>query len=456
VVDPAVIPDDFDQFGFGVALSPDGSAATWLRSGPTRQDRVILDFDAGEVAAAPSETWTNGSTWAADNSGVFDIAGGELHFIDRATGESVAFGRELGPLLTLGVRRPDAELPEPPLIVSAAVTPSEPIGATGLVLSAAPNNGGVGVLSIDSGELATWQSAPVGRGTAVLAPSADGVLVLPADGSPPFRTTPGSETTLPPDVAAAGPLLVGPTDDTVWVPDADAPRDTVRYRLLRLDGTVADDLGSATVDAPDATLLGGDGRGALVVLRRGDVFVVGVDGAARLTTGELIAIGPTTAYVRECESLDGCVVVRVERVTQQRTPVSSGSGVLDGLTGVDGSRVDLRRRTRHRSIGRVERRVHLRCRPRRAGDQRVRPRGSSNRRVGHRPSQGHRPRPSAALSIGRPHDVAVQSSASFESSENVSTRAAHVSSGLSPKVSTSPSHSNVYVTGLLPGALASQ
>ena len=56
----------------------------------------------------------------------------------------------------------------------------------------------------------------------------------------------------------------------------------------------------SSINLPDAELLGSDGRGGLVVARGGDVFVVGVDGTERLTSGELVAIAADTAYVREC------------------------------------------------------------------------------------------------------------------------------------------------------------
>ena len=294
VIDTALLPDDFRELTFGIVLSPDGSAASALRSGSQQQERVIIDFDTGEVASVASDTWLVGSTWAADSSGVFDVAGGELQFLDRATGESVAFAEELGPFVTVGVRHPDAELPAEALVVLTALTPQQPIGPTGLVLSAAGRTGGIGVLSVDALELTTWQSPLLGRGSAALAASGDAVLALPAEGVP-FLTTPDTDITLGETFATSAPMLVGPTDDTIWVPDDTAPPTDVRYQLLRLDGTVAADLGSAVVDLPDSTLLGSDGRGALVVERRGDVFVVGVDGAVRLTSGELIAIGQTTA-----------------------------------------------------------------------------------------------------------------------------------------------------------------
>ena len=330
VIDPAVLPEDFRQLTFNIALSPDGSAASMVRS-TNQQLRVIVDFDSGEVAALPSEMWMPGSTWAGDNSGVFDVAQGSLQFIDRATGEAVAFGEELGPIISIGVRRPDAELPAEPSTVTAALTAARPIGPTGLVISAAGRTGGIGVVSIDRLELTTWRSPPLGRGPAALIVVDDGVLVLPTEGVDAFITTPTNTTTLGEQLTANGPVLPGPTNDTVWVPDAASRSGGVGYRLQRLDGAVAEDLGESVIDIADAVLLGSDGRGALVIERRGDVFVVGVDGASRLTSGELIAIGATTAYTRECDSLADCVVVRIDRATDARSPVDINPVIADSL-----------------------------------------------------------------------------------------------------------------------------
>jgi hypothetical protein len=337
VIDPSVLQELPLVNGF---LSPDGSALALLRSGPQEQERVILDLDIGEVAAVPSDTWLAGSTWAGDGSGVFDLAQGQLRFLDRATGETVTLAEELGPFVSIGVRRPDAELPAEPPVVSTALTPQQSIGPTGLVLVTSRSGGGVGVLTVDELDLTSWRG-PFSTGVPqAVATSGDAVLVLPraADRQPPFLTTPDTDTLLADTFTTGDRMLLGPSDDTIWVPDDDAPPDGLRYRLLRLDGSTPDDVGSAVVDLTDATLLGGDGRGALVVERRGDVFVVGADGGARLTSGELVAIGATTAYVRECASVLECALVRIDRTTDAHVPVSGNEVVLDNLSNVDGYR----------------------------------------------------------------------------------------------------------------------
>ena len=141
--------------------------------------------------------------------------------------------------------------------------------------------------------------------------------------------------------------MPGPTSDTIWVPDTtgDELDADVRYRLWRLDGSPLDDPGGMVVDVPDSVLLGSDGLGALVIQRGGDVFVVGADGAERLTSGELLAIGPSAAFVRECDADVACRVMRIERSIGEQTqsdtlgtsvdrfrPVADGQGAALGTT----------------------------------------------------------------------------------------------------------------------------
>jgi len=344
-IDPAILPDDFAE-SFGLQLAPDGTAVSMLRSGNV-QERVLIDFDSGETASVQSEDWVPGSTWAADGSGVFDVAEGELQFIELSSGTAVSFGAELGEVAAVGVRRPAAELPTTRIAATLPLTTSDDLGPTELNFLAAGTAGGVGLISIDQRSLTTWETLPLGNGTLVLTASGDAIVVLPDEGAPGFTTTPDDDTVLGPPFAGGGVMLPGPTSDTIWVPDTtgDELDADVRYRLWRLDGSPVDDPGGTVVDVPDSVLLGSDGLGALVIQRGGDVFVVGADGAERLTSGELLAIGPSAAFVRECDADVACRVERIERSTGERTqidtlgtsvdrfrPVSDGQGAALGTT----------------------------------------------------------------------------------------------------------------------------
>ena len=90
VIDPALLPEEFNSMVYGMSMAPDGSAVSVVRSGANQQERVIIDLGVGEVASAPSGFWPQGSTWAADSSGIFDarIDGPGLQFVAR-TGEIV-------------------------------------------------------------------------------------------------------------------------------------------------------------------------------------------------------------------------------------------------------------------------------------------------------------------------------------------------------------------------------
>ncbi len=325
VLDPTVLPDDFADLVYGMALSPDGGAALLQRSTFT-SSRVLVDFQAGEVATWPVMYWSPATewTWAADSSGVFDTSsdGDGLRFTAR-TGESVTFAEELGSIVALGVRRPDAELEPTTTVVERAAVPDRPLDATGLVLAAAGRSGGMSSIDLDAGVESSWATAGrLGQGDGALVPDASTIVALPASDAGAFATSPDTETTLGADFAVEGPKFAGPVPGTIWVPAPGIapPTSTIAYELVRVDGAPTGDL-TTSFAFPDAELLGSDGRGGLVISRGGTVFTLGVDGAEPLTTGDLLAIGVDTAYVRECTAIVTCDVLRLDRQTGERTPV---------------------------------------------------------------------------------------------------------------------------------------
>ena len=328
VLDPAVLPDDFADLVYGLALAPDGSAALAQRS-TFASSRVLVDFQAGEVADWPMMNWSQASTWAADSSGVFDASsdGDGLSFTTR-TGESVTFADELGSIVALGVRRPDAELGPTANVVESAAVPARPLEATGLVLAAAGRAGGMSSIDLDAGVVSSWATSGRLGADGALVPDAASIVALPVSDAVAYATSPDTETELGADFAVEGPKFAGPVPGTIWVP---APgivpaMSTFAYQLVRVDGAPTGDL-TTSFAFPDAELLGSDGRGGLVVTRGGTVFTLGVDGANLLTTGDLVAIGADTAYVRECADIVACEVLRLDRQTGERTPVE-GLGEL--------------------------------------------------------------------------------------------------------------------------------
>jgi hypothetical protein len=328
VIDRSLLPVGFDDMIYGLSLSPDGSALSAQRSQDDQLERVVIDLGVGEVASVRSDLWQQGSAWAADSSGIFDAqpGGPGLTFIAR-TGETVDFGEELGHVLAVGVRWPDAEIEPSVTVVSESVGAARPVGPTGITLVGAMPGGGMSYIDIDAGVAQSWATTQRLGGDLTLIKSADALLAFGTSDDPAFAFRKGVQEPLDARFSTSGVKLPGPVDGTIWIPapELESSRRGVGYRLVTIDGLDVDDDG-ATIDLPDAELLGSDGRGGLVVSRAGDVFAVGIDGVERLTTGALIAVGSDTAYVRECTTIDACDVVRVDRGTGDRSAVDAAFG----------------------------------------------------------------------------------------------------------------------------------
>ncbi len=226
--------------------------------------------------------------------------------------------------MAIGVRHPTAELDPVAAVVVGTITPSRALGPTGLTLVGAGRGGGMSSIDIDAGTMRSWETARrLGQGAATLVSSGDAVVALPRSDDPAFITGPGIDTELGDAFSVQGFKLPGPTDGTIWVPE-ETTDGGLAYRLASIDGTAAASGDPARIDLAGSELIGGDGRGGLVVARGGDVFVVGVGDAERLTAGELIAIGAETAYARECDNAMSCSVVRIDRATGERTAPDPG------------------------------------------------------------------------------------------------------------------------------------
>lgn len=354
-LDRAMLPEDFEQLS-GATLSPDGRAIALRRDGE-ESERVLVTLGSGETAAYPIVGWDQRAGWAADGSGVFDVVGGgdigagggggddgagqgdgdgAIRFTSL-DGNSVVFGDELGRITALGVRWPEAEIEPERTVVTREITPASPIGQTGITLTAATRVGAMSIIDVDAGVARTWEMTDgVGRVPLTLLATGDGTVVLPDSDRRAFVTGPSDERSLSTAFDVTGLKLPGPAPDTVWVPSGGPEGDGVAYSLLPLAASSPDEA-LATVAIRDAELLGSDGRGGLVVARGGDVFVVDGAGTTRLTSGQLVAIRGEIAYVRECDDVAECALIRVNRATGQRDVVAgfAGPDSLPGATPVE-------------------------------------------------------------------------------------------------------------------------
>ena len=331
IVDPDLLPDDFGNMTYGMSLAPDGSAISVVRNGPT-QERVLIDLDVGEVATTPAVYWSPGSTWATDSSEL-------LRHCERRAGSSVhsaALARRL-----VSVRDSTRSShsvfagPTPNSIPMSSSSrnlsaPPRPLGTTGITLVGAMTGGGMTYIDIDASVSQSWAATQRLASDLTLITSGGATLAFGDAGQAAFAFRRGVQQPLSPVFATEGVKLPGVIDGTIWVPapELGTSRSGVAYRLVTSDGLPVD---GATIDLPEAELIGSDGHGGLVVARGGDVFVVSVDGAERLSSGELIAIAADTTYVRECTEVTACDVTRIDRRTGVRS--SSDGGInTDDLT----------------------------------------------------------------------------------------------------------------------------
>lgn len=315
-VSPDVLSAGFESSTFSIDLAPDGSAINSLQSSPN-PERVLVDLTTGASISTDSISWAGSSRWAADSSGVFEIAGfsGGIDFLDRASGEVVHFADELGELVTVGTRAPDTELAPEADVVRSTISLGEDLSSpTGLIVAAVGRSGGAASIDVDAREVVTWGSLGLPAGSRPTALPIEGGLAVIRDARG-YLTRPGGERELPDDLFGEGPVIAGPIRATAWTATT---ADRRVLRLVDLDAGAAVEP-AATIVLPDrAELLGGDGRGGVLFRQVGDVYLATADGTQRLTTGELLAIGADVAFVRECDDRSECSVLRVDRATGQR------------------------------------------------------------------------------------------------------------------------------------------
>lgn|GEM_PF-1760657 len=350
--------DSFDIDGYDVELAPDHTAVAYTESSATSQNRVILDFELGAVASAEGTVSfrPSSSAWAGDSSGVFAIAidGSALIFVDRASGKVVEFGSEFGRVTSIGVRRPDAELPpkEGTADDRSDITLSRQLVAdTGLELVAVGDVGAMAYIDIDDLSAVSWSTPSPGRLGVDAYVSGGDVIVLDQNGDDSFVTRFDEWESLNEDVVGipGGSRLPGPDISTVWTEDKNV-RSGVGQVVTSAVGALV--FAPRQVTLPNAQLLGGDGRGELVVELGGDIFVTtesasedGGDGNGGvvvassvelgdlelLTSGELLAISADWALARTCDPTATCRLTRIDRSTGAESDITAPIALITGV-----------------------------------------------------------------------------------------------------------------------------
>jgi hypothetical protein len=160
--------------------------------------------------------------------------------------------------------------------------------------------------------------------------TADRALVRSLDRVPGYVVPDGRPAgRLPAGLGDGGEAFPGPRPGTMWI-DSDGAV------VLR---TVADGRALASVPRPEPEAeVAADGAGGLVFRATGGVYAGTTAGPRRITTGALLAAGPTRWLVLECDDAHRCRPYAVDRATGARraVPAALPAEVPRGVVAPDG------------------------------------------------------------------------------------------------------------------------
>jgi hypothetical protein len=167
----------------------------------------------------------------------------------------------------------------------------------------------------------------------------DSVLVRPLDFVPGYRIKDGQPAALLGGALnLGGPVLPGPRPGTVWVA-LEADSRISRLQLVDADGASVGK--SVTLPGNADPYPYPDGSGNILAMGVGGVYSLGPGGAQRVSTGRLVATGPTRWVTQDCDDQARCSLVVIDKSSGSKRslpnapiPVSYTIGVIspDGRT----------------------------------------------------------------------------------------------------------------------------
>lgn len=186
------------------------------------------------------------------------------------------------------------------------------------------------------GEITTTAIPPLASdGPVSLLAGPDQVIVRPVDQVRGYLVPDGRPaTTLPPVFGPSGPALPGPDPDHLWVATGSGAQ--AAMALVSFEGIAT--AGASIPLPPDAGLPSADGAGYLVYTAIGGVYDARPGDVQRITTGTLLAAGPTRWLTVECDDHHVCETTVIDRATGagHTIPVPSAGYLPGGVISPDG------------------------------------------------------------------------------------------------------------------------
>ncbi len=169
-----------------------------------------------------------------------------------------------------------------------------------------------------------------------LVPVRGGVIIRPWYGVTGYFVGDGSPARpLTAALSEGGAVFPGPDDDHVWMQRSPAANRSLV--MVRPDGTLA-----GPMIRPRSTYwpAAGDGSGYMILTGSDGAYLARPDGVRHITSGSVLAAGPTGWLVVECDERARCVRVVIDRATGGRRTLRASPAFVDAQTGTiapDGS-----------------------------------------------------------------------------------------------------------------------
>jgi hypothetical protein len=190
-------------------------------------------------------------------------------------------------------------------------------------------------IELARGRVTTTVAPPLSSGGGVsMVVGRDRLIVRPLDRVPGYEVRDARPArALPAAFGQDGPVLPGPDPNHLWVTSGTDGQTVMR--LVGFDGRPT----GVSIPIPEGGQAGSDAAGYLTFYGTGGVYDARPGMVRRITSGDLIAVGPTRWLTRECDQQYRCHAVVTDRTNgATRNLASRLDGVADvGVVAPDGS-----------------------------------------------------------------------------------------------------------------------